>query len=266
MMQDLSIALIQTNLHWEDIGANLGMFEEKIWQLKSPVDLIILPEMFNTGFSMNAHQFAEPMNSRTMKWMKQMAAQTKAVVTGSLMIKEDQKFFNRLIWMEPNGTWDQYDKKHTFKLTGENEIYTSGDKKIIKVLKNWKVCPLICYDLRFPVWSRNRVTINEDQILPEYDLLIYVSNWPASRSHAWATLLKARAIENSCYTIGSNILGKDGRGFVYEGSTLVCSPLEVLQDLKNEDTVSIINLSYEQLIDYRIKYPFLLDGDRFDLK
>jgi omega-amidase len=265
-MQDLQIASIQTDLHWEDISANLAMLEEKIWKIEKAVDLIILPEMFNTGFSMNAKQFAEPVNGQTMKWMKQIAAQSKAVITGSIMIKVDGKSYNRLIWMQPDGKYDFYDKRHTFKLTGEHQVYESGNKPLIKTLNGWKINLIICYDLRFPVWCRNQASIVNGEWIFNYDIMVCVANWPSNRGYAWNTLLKSRAIENSSYVIGVNRIGKDGRGFNHEGGSLICSPLEVLNDAGSDDTFQIFSLIYGQLGDYRIKYPFLQDSDKFELK
>ncbi len=258
---DLTVTLIQAQLFWEDISANLAMFEEKIWQINGKTDLIVLPEMFSTGFTMNASKLAEPMNSTTFRWMKQMASQTDAAIVGSFVAREGTSYFNRLIFMQPNGKYYQYDKRHLFKLTGEHEVYHEGNKKLIVNWRDWNLCPLVCYDLRFPVWSRNKVVNN----VYDYDALIYVANWPSSRSAAWETLLRARAIENSCYTIGSNIVGKDGRGFFYKGVSMISGPLEILY--KAEDEISITNhqLIKGELIDYRIKYPFLNDSDAFEI-
>ena len=216
-MQDLSVTLIQADLHWQNPTANLAMLEEKIWEIVDKTDLIILPEMFTTGFTMEAPAYAEPMNFTTMKWMKQQAAQTGAVVTGSCIIKEKGHYFNRLLWVEPNGEVDTYDKRHLFRMAKEDETFTMGQTRIVKEWKGWRICPLICYDLRFPVWSRNEQL--EDGM--DYDLLLYVANWPAARISAWDTLLQARAIENLSYVVGVNRVGEDENGKTYNGHSLI---------------------------------------------
>jgi omega-amidase len=257
-MQDLKITLIQSDLHWESADANLAMFEEKIWKINEQTDLIILPEMFSTGFSMNTKELAEPMNFKTFKWMKQQAAQTKAVVTGSVIIREGEKYFNRLIWMEPDGNFSYYDKRHLFRIANEDKFFNAGDKKIIKEIKGWKICPLICYDLRFPVWSRN---INNS-----YDVLIYVANWPAARSIAWKTLLQARAIENISYVVGVNRLKEDGKGIYYSGDSVIIDPKgQKIIDLKDKEGIYTHTLSWEKLDSFRKKFPAYLDGDEFKI-
>jgi omega-amidase len=255
-MQDLTVSLIQTELYWEDKGANLAMLEEKIWQINGPTDLIILPEMFNTGFSMNAEAMAEPMNLTTFKWLKQQAAQTGAVVTGSYIIKEDGKYYNRLIWMQPNGEWASYDKRHLFRMATEHDVYSPGTKKIIQEWKGWKVCPLVCYDLRFPVWSRNREN--------EYDLLLYVANWPAARVQAWDILLQARAVENLCYVAGVNRTGTDGSNISYNGhSALIDYKGMQVVACGEEQGIHTTTLSGDALLAFREKFPAHLDADRF---
>ncbi len=176
---DLSVTLVQTTLHWHSIEANLAMLEEKLWQIEGATDLIVLPEMFNTGFTNAAHELAEPMNSRTFRWMKQMAAQTQAVVMGSYIVREQTSFYNRLLWMEPDGAFATYDKRHLFRMSDEHTVFTAGQERLIRIWKGWRICPLVCYDLRFPVWSRNTVI---DTGALAYDLLIYVANWPAART------------------------------------------------------------------------------------
>lgn len=259
----LNISVIQTALVWEDIDANLAMLEEKIWSIGTNVDIIVLPEMFSTGFSMNAKVLAEPMNSKTFKWMKFNSAQTKAVILGSYIVREGSDFFNRLVWMQPDGKYEYYDKRHTFTLTGESNVYKAGQKKLIVEWKGWKICPLICYDLRFPVWCRNRVANNEF----EYDLLIVVANWPASRNEAWETLLKARAVENSSFCLGVNIVGTDGRGFNYVGNSSLYNPLvQARLHMHQLNEVNTLTLDKIELESYRVKFPFLEDGDAFEIK
>ena len=212
IMENLRITTIQSILHWKNIEANLTMFGEKLDGLTGQTDLVILPEMFTTGFSMEPADVAEKMDGRSMLWMREKAKEINAVVTGSLILEEHGNFYNRVIWMRSDGTYEQYDKRHLFSLAGEHEIFTAGNKRLVTEWKGWKVCPLVCYDLRFPAWSRN----SED-----YDLLIYMANWPEKRSHHWHSLLMARAIENQCFTIGVNRIGSDEMGLSYLGGTSV---------------------------------------------
>ena len=258
-MQDLKITIIQSDLHWENPGANISMFEEKIWKIREQADVIVLPEMFTTGFTMNAPVLAEPMNLTAFKWMKQQAAQTGAVVTGSLIIKEKDRYFNRLIWMQPDGKFFMYDKRHLFRMAEEHQIYSPGREKLLVEWKGWKIRPLICYDLRFPVWSRNRQN--------EYDLLIYVANWPEARRLPWKTLLQARAIENLSYVVGVNRIGKDGKGIMYCGESSVISPKgEVLWQKENSEEIATYALSKTELDSFRAKFPADMDADEFTLE
>ena len=257
-MQDLKVALIQTDIYWKSIQANLAMLEEKLWQITEPVDLIVLPEMFQTGFTMDVADVAEPMNFTTFKWMKQMAAQKKAVVTGSYIVKDKGNAYNRLIWMQPDGEFKTYDKRHLFRMADEDKDFTMGQQRLIVEWKGWKISPLICYDLRFPVWSRNRNF--------EYDLMLYVANWPGSRTHIWDTLLQARSIENLAYSIGVNRVGKDGMDIDYNGHTGAYSPKgETLAYTEEEETI-ILTLSYENLKAFRERFPANLDADDFEIK
>ena len=262
-MQDITISLIQSQLHWHEPDANLAMFEEKIWQIKEKTDLIILPEMFNTGFSMAAEQLAEPMNSKTFRWMKQQAAQTGAVVVGSYIVKEGGKYFNRLIWMEPDGQYATYDKRHLFRMANEHHHFDMGNKRLIRELKGWRICPLVCYDLRFPVWSRNLDPEGE----LAYDLLIYIANWPEPRSLAWSVLLQGRAVENLCYVAGVNRVGTDGNDISYNGCSAVVDPKgQRLYYAEECEAIHTISLSGEELLRYREKFPAHLDADQFSLK
>lgn len=263
-MQNLTITFIQSHLHWQQIDANLAMFEEKIWQIKEQTDLIILPEMFSTGFTMEAQPLAEPMNSKTFRWMKQMAAQTKAVITGSFIVREGQQFYNRLIWMRPDGSYSFYDKRHLFRMAAEEKIYTPGKSILIEELNGWKICPLICYDLRFPCWGRNKVTEDGCQA---FDLLIFIANWPAVRINAWDILLQARAIENLAYVAGVNRTGNDGIGIAYNGHSAIISPKGDHQFLAGEaEDIFTINLNYEELASFRKKFPAYLDADAVEIK
>jgi omega-amidase len=263
-MEDLGVTLIQSDIHWQEVDANLAELEEKIWQLPESTDLIILPEMFNTGFTMETGALAEPMNGKTFKWMKQMAGQTRATITGSLIIREQDRYYNRLIWMNPDGTFFKYDKRHLFRIAEEDHYFAAGKDQLITDLNGWKICPLICYDLRFPVWSRNSFLKEKHQLA--YDLVIYIANWPAARISAWDALLQARAIENLCYAIGVNRIGKDGNGIQYNGHTSIIDPLGkpvILMD--DKPGIKSLLLSYNKLTDYRDKFPVYLDNDHFKI-
>jgi predicted amidohydrolase len=246
----------------------MAMFEEKIWKIQGKTDLIILPEMFTTGFTMNASAMAEPMNLTAFKWLKGQAAQTGAVVTGSYIVKENGKFFNRLIWMQPDGSYQVYDKRHLFRMAEEHHTYTGGNKKIIPVLKGWRICPLICYDLRFPVWSRNQVkkTSDSSHSTVAYDCLLYVANWPQARNHAWKTLLQARAIENLSYVIGVNRVGADEKGITYSGDSAVIDPKgEALYSVAEKEEIHTTTLDGNELLTFRQKFPAFMDADDFEL-
>ena len=261
-MQDLTISLIQADLHWEEIDANLAMFEELIWSIDQ-TDLIVLPEMFTTGFSMNAESLAEPPGGKTFKWMRQMATQRQVGIAGSYIVKESGQYFNRLYFVYPDGSSEQYDKKHLFNLAGEGDIYTSGSQRLILEFKGWKIHPLICYDLRFPVWARS---IKAEGNLYEYDLLLLVANWPDTRINAWDTLLSSRAIENLSYSVGVNRIGNDAAGKGYNGHTAAYSPKgEELIFSENEEQVLTVTLSAEEMLTYRKDFPFQADADEFSM-
>lgn len=254
---NLRVTLLQSKLHWENIDANLQMFEEKISSIEG-TDIILLPEMFSTGFSMKPELFAEEMNGKAVTWMRTMAEQKKAVICGSGMIKENGKYFNRLIWMQPNGVLLTYDKHHLFSMGDENNHYAAGNEKLIIDYKGWKICPLVCYDLRFPVWSRNT---------DNYDLLLYVANWPERRIHAWKSLLVARTIENQCYTIGLNRVGEDGNNIYHSGdSSVIDMKGEILFQKSNDEIIHTIELSKSDLDNYRKEFPVLNDRDEFEIK
>ena len=254
--------MVQTSLYWEDKEANRAQLEEKIFSISEQVDLIVLPEMFNTGFSMEAQKLAEPMKLHTFKWMLQMSAQKQAVITGSYIVNDGGDYFNRLIWMRPDGSYEQYDKRHLFRMAEEHQHFSMGKQDLIVELKGWKIKALVCYDLRFPVWSRN--TVKQEELA--YDLLLYVANWPAARVSAWDALLKARAIENLSYSLGVNRVGEDGKGIPYNGHSAVYNfKGESLIDLGEEEQVKIISLSAEALKRGREKFPAHLDADSFSL-
>jgi len=263
-MSDLKIAQIQSNLYWEDIGANLAMFEEKIWEINGQVDLILLPEMFNTGFSMNPKKLAEVPGLRTEKWLKQMAAQKKALVGGSYIVNDRGDYYNRFVAAFPDGSIQYYDKHHLFSLAKEEDFFTAGKQRMILEFRDWKICPLICYDLRFPAWAKNRYDPVSNTF--EYDLLIYVASWPKPRIAAWDTLLQARAIENQCYVAGVNRVGTDANDHAYVGHTvLIDYSGEELEKIKNKEGMLVEQLSKESLEVYRKRYPFLADSDIVDV-
>lgn len=260
-MSSLTITTIQTYLSWEDKAANLHTLEQKINALAQKTEVVILPEMFNTGFSMRPELFAETMEGETVKWMKKMSFNNRIVLTGSLMIEEDGHYFNRLVWMLPTGEYGHYDKRHLFAFGKEDQHYKAGNKRLIASIKGWKINLQICYDLRFPVWARQSAAAD---IKPEYDLLIYVANWPEKRNHAWKTLLCARAIENQCYVAGVNRVGNDGNNIYHSGNSLIVDPLgQVLYHMADEEDIFTIQLQKAPLLEVRQKFPFWKDGDCF---
>jgi omega-amidase len=263
-MQDLKISIIQTDIHWEDIGANLAMFEEKIWQV-GPTDVIVLPEMFTTGFTMKASKLAEHMNMRTFKWMKQMADQTGALILGSFIANVHDRYYNRLLWMEPGGNFKTYDKRHLFRMADEQHTYSPGESLLIGHWKGWRICPLVCYDLRFPVWSRNRWNATLKKM--SYDVLVYVANWPQVRSAAWKTLLDARAIENLSFVVGVNRVGTDGNGVEYNGNSAVIGPKgDPIFQVEGEEAIKTVELNAHSLQAFRDRFPAYLDADDFSIE
>lgn len=273
----MHLTLLQPNLYWHDPVANRAMLEERIFTLPEQTDLIVLPEMFTTGFTMDARAVAEPMNLTTFRWLKQMAAQTGAVVTGSYVVREGKAFYNRLVWMQPNGEFDVYDKRHLFRMAGEDTVYTAGTRRIVKEWKGWRICPLICYDLRFPVWSRNVTpafwqsgfsppSSPDSAHLFDYDLLLYVANWPAPRRNAWNVLLQARAIENLSYVVGVNRVGQDGNQNTYTGDSAVIDfKGDVLFRQSDAEIVHQQTLSVDDLRAFRERFPAHSDADRFTI-
>ncbi len=254
----MNISIVQTPLYWESVEKNLSNIDSKINALTN-TDIILLPEMFNTGFSPKFIYLAEGMNGRTVSWMKEIALQKQCAIAGSLMIKEEEKYYNRLIWVSKNGDILHYDKRHLFSLVKENEMISKGKERLIIEINGWKICPLICYDLRFPVFSRNTI---------DYDILIYLANWPIKRIDAWDTLLKARAIENQCYTIGVNRVGDDGNGVRFNGHSQVFDAFgKALLPLNhNKDAILQIQISIDELRITREKMNFLQDRDYFTLQ
>ncbi len=257
-MEPLRVTLIQQALYWENRDANLREFSALIAPLAGTTDLIVLPEMFTTGFTMAPQGVAEEMDGPSVVWMQEQAALTGAVLTGSLVIRDEGRYYNRLIWMYPNGEMCWYDKRHLFTLAGEHRHYRAGDQRLIAHWKGWRICPLVCYDLRFPVWSRNDHA---------YDLLIYVANFPARRSYAWSQLLIARAIENQVYTLGVNRIGEDGNGHSYSGdSALIDYEGQVIARFSNCNTVFTTLLQPDMQMEFQKKFHFLADQDKFFLE
>lgn len=256
--QNLRISIVQAEIAWENPVENRERFSRKIAKLPE-TDLIALPEMFPTGFSMNAKNLAENAEGESLVWMQKTAKQKNAAITGSIIVNENGKFYNRLFFVFPNGKFEIYNKKHLFSYANEHKTYSSGNKKIIVEHRGWKICPMICYDLRFPVWSRN---------VEGYDLLLYVANWPKSRTQAWDILLKARAVENISYVAGVNGVGTDGNGLPYSGHSAVYGPLgERLSTSDFEKEFSdTLSLSKTNLEETRKKLAFLNDRDEFILK
>jgi omega-amidase len=257
-MDNLKITIFQGYLFWENTDKNLQNISLRLSGIREKTDLIILPEMFTTGFSMNANELAEPMDGKTMLWMQKTAKQYNCVITGSIIIKENNNYYNRLIWMRPDGTYEYYDKRHLFALGKEHETYTAGNKKLIVELKGWKICPMICYDLRFPVWMRN---VNE-----EYDLMIIVANWPERRALHWRTLIPARAVENQAYVIAVNRVGHDGNEVYHSGDSTCISPMgDVIYYKRDEEDLYTFTINGDDPEKTRRALPFLKDADNFNI-
>lgn len=265
IMSTLTVTLIQTGLFWEDRQRNLAMLEEKIVGISEHTEVVILPEMFSTAFSMKPWQLAETMDGTTFHWMQRVAAARKVILAGSVMIEEEGRYYNRLIWMMPNGAYGYYDKRHLFAFAKEDRHYARGNKRLIASVKGWKINLQVCYDLRFPVWARqSAATVHSDGAFPEYDILVYVANWPERRNHAWKTLLQARAIENQCFVIGVNRVGNDGNDIYHSGDSMVVNAMgEVLYHKAHEEDVFTITLDKDALDATRERFPFLRDADHF---
>jgi omega-amidase len=257
-MQSIKVALVQSHLLWEDKKANLRNFASRFTDIPGDIQLVVLPEMFSTAFSMHAPSLSESMQGPTIDWMKRMAAKYNFVLAASLIIEEKNSFFNRFVWVHPDGTILHYDKRHLFGLGGEPVVYKAGNKKVIIDFLGWKFCPMICYDLRFPVWIRN----NED-----YDCLVFVANWPAARSDQWEKLLYARAIENQCFVLAVNRIGKDNNNISHVGGSMALDPLgQELVKCGDMENILYVELNKDILNHSRKKLPFLKDRDMFALK
>lgn len=253
----LRVSLIQSTLVWENRNANLAQFTSLLSDLKGKTDLVVLPEMFTTGFTMHAAEYAEATEAQTLTWMRQQAAALDAALTGSIIVQDGDTYFNRLLWVYPDGSYVTYDKRHLFSYAGEHQHYSHGTKRALISWKDFLICPFICYDLRFPVWSRNT---------DAYDLAIYVANWPSARIDAWRTLLKARAIENQCFVIGVNITGQDGNGLEYPGgsSAFDYTGAELLH-AGSQVGVYTVTLDLNPMQQFRSRFHFLRDRDRFEI-
>lgn len=260
-MNPLTVSLIQSYLHWEDKEKNLQQFEAKIASLPATTQVVVLPEMFSTGFSMKPEQLAETMDGPTVAWMKEQSGKHRKIIMGSIIAEEQGRYYNRLIWMLPNGASYHYDKRHLFAYAGEDKHYTAGEKRLIVQVNGWKICLQVCYDLRFPVWARQKPPEGQDA---EYDILIYVANWPQRRSHPWKTLLQARAIENQCYVIGLNRVGDDGNGIYHSGDSMLVDPIgNPLWQQADEEAIYTHTFQPEALREVREHFPFLQDADNF---
>jgi omega-amidase len=265
-MQPLTVSLIQSHLFWEDKEKNLQQFAAKIATLPQETQVVILPEMFSTGFSMKPETLAETMDGTTVQWMKDIAKQQRKIITGSIIIEDEGKYYNRLIWMLPNGTFYHYDKRHLFAFAGEDKHYAPGDKRLIVQVNGWKICLQVCYDLRFPVWARQKPSVQNADSSGLYDILIYVANWPQRRNHPWKTLLQARAIENQTYVIGVNRVGDDGNNIYHSGDSCVVDPVgELIWQKADEEAVFTYTFQPEKLSEIRNHFPFLNDADNFML-
>lgn len=258
-MSQLQFTLLQSALVWEDKEANRRHFSQLIQEHAQPGEIVVLPETFSTGFSMHTEGLAEPMSGPTLEWMQSMARDFRIILTGSFFVQEEDRHFNRLVWMQPDGQFGYYDKRHLFSYAEEDKQFSSGEKKLITQVKGWKIRTIICYDLRFPVWCRQEAS-------NPYDILLVVANWPMARVHAWKTLIQARAIENQCYVVAVNRTGEDGQGRTYSGASCVVGPDGHFVELnEGENAILKTSLNKEHLITYRERFPFLKDADAFSL-
>ena len=259
MKEILKISVFQFDLAWEDIVANRAKIDRMLEQMPTDTDVVFLPEMFSTGFTMNVSQVAETMSGETIEWLKQQSREHRVALCGSLIIQDADKYYNRLVFIKPSGTVFHYDKRHLFAMGNEDGYFQAGSKRLIVEYEGWRICPLICYDLRFPVWSRNR---------NEYDVLVYCANWPESRKDVWNTLLKARAIENQSFVIGVNRVGVDGNQISYSGNSQLIDAKGRLVASADEsaESINFAEFSSKELTDFRIKFPVLNDADEFVIK
>ncbi|MBL7953153.1 MAG: amidohydrolase [Flavobacteriales bacterium] len=258
-MSDLRVTLVQSMLHWEDAAANRAMFSEKLTALKGTTDLVVLPEMFTTGFSMRSTELAEPMSGPTVAWMKEQAKATGAALYGSVIITDGGKYFNRGLFVTPEGQVTAYDKRHLFRFADETSHYSAGQERVVVEWHGWRILLQVCFDLRFPVFARNR---------GDYDAMLYVANWPEARRYPWSQLLIARAIENQVYVAGVNRVGMDGKGIHYTGDSVVIDPRGAVmgQVEPSQEGFATVELDRTVLEDFRAKFPVAKETDDFDLK
>ena len=257
-MSNIKITLVQSTLVWGNISANLDMFTQKIKSLDEETDLIVFPEMFNTGFTMRVSDLSEPMEGPSMEWLAQTAAARSCVCVASLIIRESERYFNRLIWMRPDGSYASYDKRHLFRMMGEDRVFSPGSVRLNTTLGPWRFLPMICYDLRFPVWSRSR---------EDYDCLIYIANWPEARRNAWQILLRARAVENIAYAVGVNRVGEDALGNSFSGDSMAIDYKgKVRSEIPSHgECLTTVTLSLSDLTAFRNAFPAHRDADDFCL-
>lgn len=253
----MKVALLQTEIIWENSEKSLDIYESAFSQLAKPIDLVVLPEMFNTGFTMNAAEVAQKMDGEALTWLKEQSLKIKSAICGSLIILEKGNYYNRFVWIENGEIRSYYDKRHLFRMADEHHIFSQGSKQPEINFKGWRIMPRVCYDLRFPVWNRSN----------KFDLQIYVANWPEARVTAWDMLLRARAIENQCYVIGVNRIGTDGKGISYNGHSIIVGPKGDALNAENDEREGWItaSLDLEALEDFRTKFPVFMDSDRFDI-
>ncbi|MBX5438531.1 MAG: nitrilase family protein [Thermoflavifilum sp.] len=264
MKAQLHLALMQIDIAWEQVDDNLQHIEQQLTQLPAATEVVFLPEMFATGFSMDVEKLAEPMDGRIVQWMKTQAARHRTILCGSVMIRDQGQFWNRLIWMQPDGKYGIYDKRHLFAYAGEDKHYKPGNRQLIAQVNGWRVALYVCYDLRFPVWCAQQPT---DDGAPAYDVLAVVASWPSSRIEAWDLLLRARALENQAYAVGVNRVGKEPHGTLYPGHSAVIGPAgQVLhQASSGQEAVICCTLEAHQLQQVRQHHPFLRDRDHFTI-
>ena len=258
MSSHLRVTLVQTEIAWQDPATNRRNLAAHFRGLIGHTDLIVLPEMFSTGFSMEAEQLAEPMDGPTIGWMREEAAALGVALTGSLIVRDEDRCYNRLVWVRPDGSVAHYDKRHLFRMASEHRHYGAGAERLVVEHKGWRICPLVCYDLRFPVWSRNR---------GDYDLLLYVANWPAARRTHWQALLRARAIENLAPVVAVNRVGRDGNGVDYAGDSVALAATgETEFDAGDVTGAFRVTLDGDALVTWRERFPAHLDADRFEIR
>ena len=263
-MNDLRVSLVQASTIWHDAAANRALYGALVRALRGQGDLIILPETFTSGFSNEAIGSAETMQGESVAWLSALAREVGAVVAGSMVIRDGEQVFNRLLWARPDGTLAHYDKRHLFRMANEHHRYADGKRKLLVAINGWRICPLVCYDLRFPVWSRNRHDRAAQRF--DYDLLLYVANWPSARRHAWQTLLRARAIENLSYVLGLNRVGVDGNELHYAGDSAALDFLGMpLVELGAQPQCVTVTLAAAALAAHRQRFPAQLDADEFEL-